>query len=85
MAQLAARGVESVDTCEAVMRTVPPVSTLCEAVEDSIPDAGDPYASVDDLLECAGLALGSPTRFGNMAAPLKYFLDGTATASTASF
>jgi NAD(P)H dehydrogenase (quinone) len=62
---------------QARVRTVPPVSTVCEATEDSIPDAGAPYASIDDLRECAGLALGSPTRFGNMAAPLKYFIDGT--------
>ena len=59
------------------LRTVPRVSTVCEAVEDSIPDSGAPYATQDDLRECAGLALGSPTRFGNMAAPLKYFLDST--------
>jgi NAD(P)H dehydrogenase (quinone) len=56
---------------------VPPVSSVCEATADAIPDAGPPYASLDDLRECAGLALGSPTRFGNMAAPLKYFLDST--------
>jgi NAD(P)H dehydrogenase (quinone) len=60
------------------LRTVPPVSTICEASADEIPAAGPPYATLDDLKECAGLALGSPTRFGNMAAPLKYFLDGTA-------
>ena len=59
------------------MRTVPAVSTVCEATEDDIPAQGAPYASVDDLRECVGLALGSPTRFGNMAAPLKYFIDGT--------
>ena len=59
------------------MRTVPAVSTVCEAVEDSIPAEGAVYASLDDLRDCAGLALGSPTRFGNMAAALKYFLDGT--------
>ena len=73
-----ARGVESVDRCEAVLRTVPAVSTVCEAVEDDIPDQGDPYVSLDDLRACDGLILGSPTRFGNMAAPLKYFLDQTA-------
>ena len=56
---------------------MPAVSTVCEAVEDDIPAAGPPYATLDDLRECAGLALGSPTRFGNMAAPLKYFLDST--------
>ncbi len=77
MAQLVARGIEEVQGAQARIRTVPPVSTVCEAVEDSIPESGPPYVSLDDLKECAGLALGSPTRFGNMAAPLKYFLDGT--------
>lgn len=77
MAQLIARGVEQVPGMQARLRTVPAVSAVCEAVEDSIPMEGPPYASLDDLRECAGLALGSPTRFGNMAAPLKYFLDGT--------
>jgi NAD(P)H dehydrogenase (quinone) len=56
---------------------VPAVSTVCEATADSIPAEGPPYADLDDLRQCAGLILGSPTRFGNMAAPLKYFLDGT--------
>lgn len=78
MAQLVAHGVESVPGCQARLRTVPAVSTVCEATEDSIPADGPPYASLEDLRDCAGLALGSPTRFGNMAAPLKYFLDGTA-------
>lgn len=77
LAQQIARGVEFVDGIEARLRTVPSVSTTCEAVEKSIPDAGAPYATLDDLRDCSGLALGSPTRFGNMAAPLKYFLDGT--------
>lgn len=77
MARQIARGVEAVEGMTARLRTVPPVSTVCEAVEDEIPSAGPPYASLDDLRECAGLALGSPTRFGNMAAPLKYFLDST--------
>ncbi|MCB1734382.1 MAG: NAD(P)H:quinone oxidoreductase [Gammaproteobacteria bacterium] len=77
MARLVARGVGEVEDCEARLRTVPEVSTVCEATEDAIPDSGAPYASHDDLRECAGLVLGSPTRFGNMAAPLKYFLDGT--------
>ena len=77
MARYIARGVESVDTVEALLRTVPPVSTVCEATEDSIPDSGAPYASVDELKQCDGLALGSPGRFGNMAAPLKYFLEQT--------
>ena len=77
MAQHVARGVEEVPGTQARLRTVAAVSSVCEATEDSIPQHGAPYASVDDLRECAGLALGSPTRFGNMAAPLKYFLDGT--------
>lgn len=77
MAQLVARGVEEVEGCIARIRTVPRVSTVCEAVEDEIPNAGAPYAEIRDFQECAGLALGSPTHFGNMAAPLKYFLDQT--------
>ena len=77
LAQYIARGVAHVDGIEARMRTVPPVSATCEAVAQSIPDEGAPYVSLDDLRECAGLALGSPTRFGNMAAPMKYFLDTT--------
>jgi len=77
MAQLVGRGVEEVSDMQARIRTVPAVSTVCEASEDAIPQSGPPYASLDDLRECAGLALGSPTRFGNMAAPLKYFLDST--------
>lgn len=78
-AQLArhlARGAESAGI-EARLRTVPPVSAECEATAASIPDSGAPYCSLDDLRYCAGLAMGSPTRFGNMAAPLKYFIDGT--------
>ncbi|MFQ5487432.1 MAG: NAD(P)H:quinone oxidoreductase [Gammaproteobacteria bacterium] len=77
MAHRVARGVEEVSGCSARIRTVPPVSTICEAMEDPIPGDGPPYACHDDLRQCAGLALGSPTRFGNMAAELKYFLDGT--------
>jgi NAD(P)H dehydrogenase (quinone) len=77
LAQYLARGVEHVSGMEARIRTVPPVSTTCEAVDKSIPDEGAPYALLDDVRHCHGLALGSPTRFGNMAAPLKYFLDGT--------
>jgi NAD(P)H dehydrogenase (quinone) len=77
MAQLIARGVESVAGVKARVRTVPRVSTVCEATEPDIPVQGAPYAELRDLEECAGLALGSPARFGNMAAPLKYFLDGT--------
>ncbi|ATD65603.1 NAD(P)H:quinone oxidoreductase [Neisseria weixii] len=77
LARQIARGIESVAGCEAVLRTVPKVSTVCEAVESDIPDSGAPYATADDLKNCAGLALGSPTRFGNMAAAMKYFIDGT--------
>jgi len=72
-----AAGIDSVPGTQARVRTVPAVSTVCEATQPEIPDDGPPYAEVRDLEECAGLALGSPTRFGNMAAPLKYFLDGT--------
>lgn len=77
MAQRIARGIEEVPPMQARLRTVPEVSTVCEATADSIPESGAPYVSLDDLRECVGLALGSPTRFGNMAASLKYFLDGT--------
>ncbi len=78
LARHVVRGVESVAGVQARLRTVPAVSTVTKAVEPAIPDAGPPYATHDDLRECDGLVLGSPTRFGNMAAPLKYFLDGTA-------
>lgn len=77
LAQLIARGVDSVQGSKARLRTVPKVSANCEASEPDIPETGDVYAELTDLEECAGLALGSPTRFGNMAAPMKYFLDGT--------
>ncbi|HJV85610.1 MAG TPA: NAD(P)H:quinone oxidoreductase [Noviherbaspirillum sp.] len=77
LAELIARGIESVPGCEARLRTVPAVSTVTEAIEPDIPKDGAPYAEHRDLEECAAVALGSPTRFGNMAAPLKYFLDGT--------
>ncbi len=77
MAQLISRGVESVKGVKARIRTVPKVSANCEATESDIPTSGDPYVELSDLQECIGLALGSPTRFGNMAAPMKYFLDGT--------
>ena len=76
MARQIARGVEQ-GGMTARLRTVPGVSSECAAVAPEIPDEGALYASLDDLRQCAGLALGSPTRFGNMAAPLKYFLDGT--------
>ena len=77
MAQMIARGVEQAEGVTARLRTVPAVSALSEATAPAVPPAGPPYAELADLEECAGLALGSPTRFGNMAAPLKYFLDGT--------
>ena len=72
-------GVDSVAGMAARLRTVPPISTVAESVAADIPDAGPPYAMPADLTECSGLVMGSPTRFGNMAAALKYFLDGTAT------
>ena len=71
-------GVDSVTGMASRLRTVPSVSTVAESVAADIPDSGPPYASPADLTECAGLVMGSPTRFGNMAAALKYFLDGTA-------
>lgn len=77
MAQLIARGVESVANVKARIRTVPKVSSVCETTEPDIPASGDPYVELQDLEQCIGMALGSPTRFGNMAAPMKYFLDGT--------
>jgi NAD(P)H dehydrogenase (quinone) len=77
MAREIARGIEKVAECSSRLRTVPEVSTICEATAETIPDTGPPYATLEDLQACAGLALGSPTRFGNMAAPLKYFIDST--------
>ena len=77
MAHLVARGVEQIANVKARVRTVPKVSTVCETIEASIPQQGAPYAELKDLEECIGLALGSPTRFGNMAAAMKYFWDGT--------
>ena len=77
MAQHIARGIESIGNMEAKIRTVPPVSPTTEATEPSIPDSGAIYVTLDDLKNCAGLALGSPTRFGNMAAPMKHFIDQT--------
>ena len=77
MAEQIARGVEQVSGCTSRLRTVAKISTVCEATEDSIPEQGHLYASPDDLKQCAGLVMGSPTRFGNMAAPLKYFIDST--------
>ncbi len=72
-----ASGVDATAGAQARLRTVPAVSTVAEATASDIPETGDPYATLDDLRDCAGLALGSPTRFGNMAAPVKYFLDGS--------
>jgi NAD(P)H dehydrogenase (quinone) len=77
LAELIAQGIESVPGCEAVLRTVPAVSAVSEATEPAVPSSGAPYVELADLENCAGLALGSPTRFGNMAAPLKYFIDGS--------
>lgn len=77
MANHIARGVESQNGAEAVLRTVPEVSAVCEKTAESIPAHGAVYATIDDLKTCDGLALGSPTHFGNMASPLKYFIDGT--------
>lgn len=77
MAQLIARGVERISGMEARIRTVPPVSPNNEASLPAVPESGAIYCTEEDLKHCAGLVMGSPTRFGNMAAPLKYFLDGT--------
>jgi len=79
LAELIAQGIDSVPGAEARLRTVPAVSTVAEATEPDIPANGAPYVELEDLAECRGLALGSPTRFGNMASAMKYFLDGTAT------
>jgi len=77
LADQIALGIESTGV-EARLRTVSVVSTVCEATEEDIPSSGDIFCTEDDIANCSGLLLGSPTRFGNMAAPLKYFLDGTA-------
>lgn len=77
MARQIARGIETIEGTEAILRTVPEVSTNCEKTADEIPARGAPYATLDDLKQCAGLALGSPAYFGNMAAPLKHFLDSS--------
>jgi NAD(P)H dehydrogenase (quinone) len=77
MAELVAEGVERVPGAQAKLRTVPKVAPVTQAAAPAVPPEGAPYAELKDLADCAGLALGSPTRFGNMAAPLKYFLDGT--------
>ena len=78
MAQYFSRGVESVENCEGSLRTVPPIRTTTQTIESDIPESGPPYVTCNDLVNCDGLALGSPTRYGNMAAPLKYFIDSTA-------
>lgn len=78
LARQVARGVESVSGAQATLRTVPPVRSSADAMPPrAVPESGPPYATLEDLQRCDGLLLGSPTRFGNMAAPLKYFLDGT--------
>ena len=77
LARLIAEGIESVPGVNARLRTVPPVSTVCESSEPTVPAQGAPYVKYSDLEECIGLALGCPTRFGNMAAPMKYFWDGS--------
>jgi len=77
LAELIGQGIDSVAGCEARLRTVPAVSTVTEATAPEVPNEGAPYVELQDLEECVGLALGSPTRFGNMAAPMKYFWDGT--------
>lgn len=76
MANTIARGINENPKIEARLRTVPKISTVCESVESEIPPQGAPYATLEDVKNCSGLILGSPTRFGNMAAPLKYFIDG---------
>ena len=78
LAQAVALGIEQVEGMTARLRTVPRVSAVSEATEPAVPDSGAPYVELSDLQECVGLALGSPVRFGNMAAPLKYFIDSTA-------
>lgn len=78
LAELIAHGIETVRGCDARLRTVPAISTVAEATEPDVPAEGAPYVELQDLEQCAGLALGSPTRFGNMAAAMKYFWDGTA-------
>jgi NAD(P)H dehydrogenase (quinone) len=82
LAHMIAHGIEQVASARARIRTVPSVSPVCEQTEPVVPPSGAPYAQLSDLEECSGLALGSPTRFGNMAAPLKHFLDSTGTLWT---
>jgi NAD(P)H dehydrogenase (quinone) len=77
LAREVCRGVDSVAGMASRLRTVPPVSTIAEATAPAVPESGPPYASPQDLVECSGVVMGSPTRFGNMDAALKYYLDGT--------
>ncbi len=77
LARHVVRGIETVEGMQATIRTVPAVSSETEQLADAVPDQGPPYATLNDLIECDGLVMGSPTRFGNMAAPLKYFIDST--------
>ena len=77
LAREVCKGIDAVEGMSARLRTVPAVSAVTEAIEDAVPDSGPPYATNADLEECAGLVMGSPTHFGNMAASLKHFLDGT--------
>jgi NAD(P)H dehydrogenase (quinone) len=77
LAREVCQGIDTVGHVASRLRTVPAVSSVTSATEDAIPEDGPPYVTIDDLKECAGLVMGSPTRFGNMAASLKYFLDGT--------
>jgi NAD(P)H dehydrogenase (quinone) len=77
LAREVCRGIDSVKNAASRLRAVPAVSAVSEATEEAVPEDGPPYATTRDLKECAGIVMGSPTRFGNMAAPLKYFLDGT--------
>jgi NAD(P)H dehydrogenase (quinone) len=77
LARQVCRGIESIDGMSARLRTVPAVAATTQRIEPAVPDQGAPYATQQDLADCQGLVLGSPTRFGNMAAPLKFFLDGT--------
>jgi NAD(P)H dehydrogenase (quinone) len=79
LAREVCRGIDSVKGMAARLRTVPPVSAVIEATEDSIPDSGPPYVSSADLAECSGIVMGSPTRFGNMSSALKFFIDSTGT------
>jgi NAD(P)H dehydrogenase (quinone) len=77
MAKQMARGIDEVGGIDPLLRTVPKVSSVCEQTQPAVPDSGAPYVTESELASCSGLILGSPTRFGNMASPLKYFLDGT--------